>query len=294
MKQRIIFLHLPKTAGLTLHNIIERQYTPQNIHTIDPSGVMESVQAFKNLSAERRAEIHLLKGHMNFASELHKSLPEPVTYFTLLRNPIDRVISHYYFTRSLINHHLNELVSNTSLQELLEQDLIPMFNNEQTRWLAGEWKEIKFGEYREEALERAKSNLREHFSVVGLTERFDETLLLLKNTYDWPRNVFYTRVNVTAKRPKKEAVSPATLEAIVQANLLDIELYQYAVTLFEEQMRQQGPLFPVKVRAFKSVNRLFNSQHYQKIRKWSVRAFIREHSVRAFVHKWARRIFRRV
>jgi hypothetical protein len=107
-------------------------------------------------------------------------------------------------------------------------------------------------------------------------------------------------VNVTTKRPKKDEVSPATLNALVQANLLDIELYQYATTLFEEQLRQQGPLFPVKVKAFQSMNRLYNSRARQKIRqrplrtfirKWSLRTFIRRWSLRVFIRKWARRIF---
>jgi hypothetical protein len=275
--KRAIFLHLPKTAGLTLHGIIERQYAPQNVYTLDSTRILESIQAFQDLSAARRAEIYMLKGHIGMRLEMHKFLPEPVTYFTLLRDPIDRVISHYYYIRGLKDHYLTELAINTSLQEVLEQDKIPMFNNEQTRWLAGEEHNIGFGGYQEKILEKAKKNLREHFAVVGLTERFDETLLLLKHTYDWPHNVFYTRTNVTTQRPRKDEISPATLNALVQANLLDIELYQYASKLFEEQLRQQGPLFPVKVKAFQSINRL-----HQEIRRRSLRVFIR---------KWARRIF---
>jgi hypothetical protein len=291
--KRAIFLHLPKTAGLTLHGIIERQYAPQNVYTIDPTQIPESVQAFQGLHAARRAEIYMLKGHMNMYSEMHEFLPKPVTYFTLLRDPIDRTISQYYFIRGMQSHYFKDLIGDMSLQEVLERDIAFTFNNQQTRWLAGERNDIGYGGYKKEVLERAKRNLRERFAVVGLTERFDETLLLLKHTYDWPHDVFYTRTNVTTRRPKKDEVPPATLNAIVQANLLDIELYQYATALFEEQIRQQGPLFPLKVKTFKSINRLHGSHAYQQIRKEGIQAFIRRrlNSAKTFIRRWSLRVF---
>ncbi len=95
-EQRIIFLHIPKTAGFTLQKIIERQYPPQSIYTLEPSNELESIREFQSLDPAQRAKTRLLKGHLNMGQKLHEYLPQPVTYFTILRDPVERVLSHYY------------------------------------------------------------------------------------------------------------------------------------------------------------------------------------------------------
>ena len=47
-----------------------------------------------------------------------------------------------------------------------------------------------------EIFERAKENLRRHFSVVGLSERFEETLALMKLRFGWKLKS-YASFNVT-------------------------------------------------------------------------------------------------
>lgn len=83
-RQTVIFLHLPRTAGTTLHRIIERQVRPEGIFSIGWTE-QESVQAYRELSQARKAEIRMVRGHMAFG--LHEFVPGPSTYFTLLRDP---------------------------------------------------------------------------------------------------------------------------------------------------------------------------------------------------------------
>jgi hypothetical protein len=297
-EQQVIFMHIPKTAGFTLQKIIERQYPPQSLYTLESQRELELIAELKNMSQARRAEIRMLQGHLNMSQKLHEFLPGPATYCTMLRDPVERVISHYYFVRDTPGHYLQDFATEKSLKELLESRQVLMLNDTHVRLLSGVWGDLGFGECTQETLETAKRNLREHFSVVGLTERFDETLLLLKSVYGW-QNVYYTRKNVTPNRPARDELPPDDLEAIIEANPLDVQLYQYATTLFEEQLRQQGPLFPLKVKAFQSINRLHNSRVRREIRKrslrmfirrWSPRTFIRRWSLRVFIRKWARRI----
>jgi hypothetical protein len=51
----LIFLHIPKTAGTTLNRIIEWQYSPLSIFTVDPHGIRATPERFKTLSEERGA-----------------------------------------------------------------------------------------------------------------------------------------------------------------------------------------------------------------------------------------------
>jgi hypothetical protein len=153
-----------------------------------------------------------------------------------------------------------------------------MIDNAQTRIVSGVWVGPEFGACTRDMLETAKSNLRDHFVVVGLTERFDETLLLLKRQLGWRRHS-YTRHNVTARRPVKRELSEAALGSILSANRLDIELYRYAKELFDEQVRQQGPSFTRELNRFRSVNR------WVKPLLWAYWRY-RKVSFRAFVQRW--------
>ena len=46
----------------------------------------------------------MFKGHMTFG--LHEVLPQTATYITVLRDPVDRVISAFYFMRNYKLHPL--------------------------------------------------------------------------------------------------------------------------------------------------------------------------------------------
>lgn len=247
-----IFLHIHKTAGTTLHRVIERQYRPEQIWTLDGEHFLDDLLA---LSEAQRAHIRLLRGHMIFG--LHEYMPGSTTYFTLLREPVERVISFFYFIRRNPHHyHFAPITSrDLNLKQFLELRQNNMMDNGQTRMLAGAQQyEYLVGECTPELLEAAKRNLRENFSVVGLMERFDETLLLLKQAYGWG-NLRYVRQNVTGSRPLQADLPPATLDLVAECNQLDLELYEYASTLFEEQVQEQGPGFARQLRLFQAANR---------------------------------------
>lgn len=274
-ERAIVFLHIPKTAGTTLHRIIERQYRPGELYS---PGLTEGhgVGELAKLSDERRAEIRMFRGHMGFGVDKH--LPVPSTYMTILREPIDRVISYYYFIRRTPGHYLHDFVTSgeSDLKAFIDSEAHVMTDNAQTRVLSGVWHGPRFGGCTDEMLETAKRNLRDRFAVVGLTERFDETLLLMKKAFGWG-NVFYTRQNVSSQRPRREELAPETLQAIASTNQLDIALYRYATDLFEEQVVRYGSSFGAEVKAFRLINELLGVfiRGYWRTRKVSLRVFVR-------------------
>jgi hypothetical protein len=143
------------------------------------------------------------------------------------------------------------------------------------------WTDPGYGECDQATLDLAKHNLREHFAVVGLTERFDETLLLLKRTFGWQR-IQYTRHNVTRGRPRRDSLDAETLAVLSEYNQLDIALYQYAQRLLADQICAQGPSFARALWAFQLANRFVQpvARAYWQARRFSVRAWLRE--------KWGR------
>jgi hypothetical protein len=80
-------------------------------------------------------------------------------------------------------------------------------------------------------LERAKTNLAS-FAVVGLTERFEESLILLQHAFGWPLHCFPAR-NVGENRPRRTEVGEEAMKAIEDCNRFDLDLYRFACGLFE-------------------------------------------------------------
>ena len=98
IEEAIIFLHIPKAGGSTLNRLIELEYPLYEIYSIDPSFYKWSWEHLQRLSKERLKRTHVFKGHMLFG--LHTILPQPATYITILREPVERVLSSFYFMRS--------------------------------------------------------------------------------------------------------------------------------------------------------------------------------------------------
>lgn len=252
-EQTVIFLHIQKTAGTTLHRIIERHYPPETTYFFDAWRF--TFEHFTSLSDVERAQLRLIRGHMVYG--MHEYLPNPSTYFTVLRDPVERVISYYHHVRRDQKHHWHDFVmsKDLKLEEFIESSVDIGMANFQTRVLAGgRWHDSVCGQCSQEALEVATRHLRDCFSVVGLVRRFDETLLLLKDAFGW-QHLFYVPRNVTPKRPRREELSADALRAVVEANQMDLQLYQYASKLLEEQILRQGPVFSLRLLLFRTLNR---------------------------------------
>jgi len=271
----LIFVHIPKAAGSTLNHILESQYALGESYATcsTPRHPEGDLNRFEALSEAQLARIRLLNGHMGYG--LHRYLPRPAVYVTFLREPVERVISHYSFERTLPASPVYAYLQNGEMNlkeyvryyaEAAEMD------NLQTRMIAGNWHKRGFGPCTPEMLEQARRNLKEEFAVVGLAEQFDASYLLLKRYFGW-RSVPFRWRNKTRKRLQRDQLSAAELEYIRQHNRFDLELYTYAQQLFEERVRRQGPSFPLELAWFRTQNHLYGQ--YWKARSYSVRARIR-------------------
>jgi hypothetical protein len=96
-----------------------------------------------------------------------------------------------------------------------------------------------------------------HFAVVGLTERFDESLILLKRTLGWQQWPFYVPANVTQKRPQRQHLDTKTTHLIRAANQLDLDLYHFAQAQFEARLQQQDGSFQKELETFQRLNKVY-------------------------------------
>jgi hypothetical protein len=227
------FVHIPKTAGTPVSYVMWRQFPRGEIIDLDASTVEEANQRWDAMAPEERNRVRCIRGHLPFAPELFA--PRARRFFTVLRDPVQRVISEYYYNlagpKRLLYVPLNR--TRMTLDQFVRSDLSAQVHNGQTRILAGARTDLN----PQELLDLAIANLREQMALVGISERLDGTLLLCRAVLGW-RYVIYRTVNVTPSRPPLRAISPATLSAIEQANPLDRELYRVGCSRFEALLRE--------------------------------------------------------
>jgi hypothetical protein len=190
------------------------------------------------------SRIKAISGHHDFG--IHEYFNRPFSYFSMVRHPVDRVVSLYYFLASTPQYLNYESVKNMTLEEFVINNA--QAKNHQTSFFSGK---------NELNLELAKKNLDTYFPIVGITEMFEESVFLLKRRYGW-KNIVYKKSNVTKKRPNLKDVPLSTIKLIEENNRLDIELYNYVKTKLQKQLNTLTPAERNELQKYKNLVQLRN------------------------------------
>ncbi len=258
----LVHLHIPKNAGTSLSRMVKMRlltHPPSNaLYARDVLGHdavrdwRRRVAAINARPARANARIAFFEAHCGFG--VHETLPRECRYITFLREPCDRVLSVYDHTRAT-----GELDADITLEEFLSReprDRVWWVDNAQVRYLAAERGEIidaPLGAVSRDMLELAKHRLEHDIAILGLTERFDESLILLRRALGWRRS-YYVRSNVTRKRQRMSDLAPQLAERIRAMNTLDTELHEFARTLFDRRLHDACPDSDAEIARFARAN----------------------------------------
>ncbi|MDP7527511.1 MAG: sulfotransferase family 2 domain-containing protein [Candidatus Marinimicrobia bacterium] len=270
MNDTLIFLHLPRTGGTTLRDILFRQYPADE--TFENKTLTDTDDNFNERNMDEKSGFKLIKGHVYFG--IHQFIPQPCSYFSMMRYPIERTISAYNYIKNRPSHQFHELANKLSLGEFIESGQNQMVNNGQTRLIAGRHTalEIPFNEMNTDHLEQAKANIVEKFILVGLTDRYNETLLMLKKLLKW-KTPTYSIANAVKRDDKTKQIDVQLKELIIEYNQLDLLLYDYVSALFDEQIKKY-PMVLEELEKFELKNRFtgkiqIGARLKRKISKWT-------------------------
>lgn len=251
----VIFLHIGKTAGTTMRQVLRRNFRSSDTMVIRVRARPreETLERFGELPAEVRSRPRLIMGHTIFG--LHEHVPRPSTYITIVRKPSSLVVSQYRFVLRTPGHRHHEVVTSEdmSFADYIRSGMSFEMDNSQTRAIAGDLS-TSYGECTDAMLERAKQNLDESFSVAGLTERFEETLILLQKTFGWS-HLHFVRANVSPQGQPVDITDEAR-SLIDEHNRLDNALYAHVCERFEEALGSH-PSFEHDLARFRRTNAVY-------------------------------------
>ena len=242
MRPALIFMHIPKCGGTTLLSVLTKAIPEGRRFLVDGRDVAGSRQALAALSGGERQHIELLCGHLSYGwHEL--LLPRQAWYFTLVREPVARVVSHYNYVRSHEKHYLHSHVveGKMTVADYVESGITTEVNNGQVRQISGledivqtpyGGSEVGYGVDHRGLLEQAWENIERHFLLVGLLERFDESMRRLRRVAGLKIGSYRAK-NVGRSNTADESPTPNEVDAIRRYNREDCELYSRCMEAFD-------------------------------------------------------------
>ena len=232
----IIFTHIQKTAGTSvMKELLYRNYAEEEICRFWGG------YGIKKLITSDTSKVKVFTGHFPYG--IHHFIKQPCDYFTVLREPIKRAISHYNFIKNNVGepgseNKYKELHQRTPLQEIFDVNskLNPfkglLVDNMQTRMLAGY---LYYPLPRDSSilLKKAMNKLEKHYKEFGIQERYKDSMKLIANSFEWEYKTQDLREKKTVKKDEIDSEEQFVLE---QNHKLDLELYNFAVDLFNQRV----------------------------------------------------------
>jgi hypothetical protein len=247
-----VFLHIPKCGGSSLHKLLAAHFRSTKICPMRHNRL-------ESIKPQALAKYQLFSGHFTWES-VDKFIPGPKSIVTILREPVRRLLSSYYFGRShtwrfIRKHpHFSEAPAAYDLHGMayrpakeleLEQYLDSQYHHLSglmVRWIGG-------GDGSpDEMLARAKLHLSQMASV-GLLEDMESSVEGIFNAWSLPCPTAIPKEldqsQLANMYPWLEAVDIQELSSSVSDMLqeicaLDIELYEYArqLVMYRRNQRQ--------------------------------------------------------
>src|SRR5262249_14008237 len=236
----LIHMHIPKTGGTSLNSMVQHGFRNDEVFdtTIGSSeflsglGLAEFEYCRQRLASFRPEDVRRIRyvsGHLPMG--LHNAFDRPAKYFTVIRHPVDRVISNFFFWMQEDKPYLKNGRPMT-LEEYAANGCDVRLGNYQVRVvsgcpeLAGERRgrgmQTPGPSVERRHLEVAKRNIEEHFLAAAPLESMAELALVIRRIYGWPlRRLLTEYKNKTKRRLRVSDVFPRVRKMIEESNAYD-------------------------------------------------------------------------
>ncbi|RDS80995.1 sulfotransferase family 2 domain-containing protein [Dyella psychrodurans] len=247
----IISLHLPKTAGTSFGASLRTHFGDRYRSDYSDGGISRPQE-------ERRAtalssgcviaehglwNVDCVHGHFLPVKYLQLSARCDLKFVTWMRDPVQRLLSHYYFWQKSYDeatsspHHRHVIEHGWTLEKFCMSE---KFRNIYTQYL---W-EFPL----------------EHFSFIGISERYEEDLRDFSKCF-LSTDLEPLHLNETGYVSQRDYADKAFLDRVRDFHAADVRLYQRALDLRQSRLRLQ----PSKQRKHDLIQTFMRLDDYQSV-----------------------------
>lgn len=261
----LVFNHIPKTAGSTILNVLSRQYSKDEMYSINAMDFANSLKDFNELSKSKKSKIKCVSGHG--ACLLIDQLDKPYEIVTFLRDPNDTLLSSYfYIKRASWNKYHKEVLKMKSIIDFVEFRCSNNMDNQQTRYLANDLDHLILNnnpikEVDELIYNQALENLSQT-KYVYTTEDFNVSVYDLYRKLQWSKYPLYLSLNKTQNRKSLTNLTDKEIEAVNSCNKFDKMLYSKVVSNTFNNKSEEGLFYSLRLSYFQLLNSV-----YSKVKK---------------------------
>lgn len=215
-KVKLVSIHIPKTAGTSFFHSLKKQYGYQKVIRIDINKYNKiRINKIPLSKAYVYKKISVIHGHYSIDS-LHNQLhiPSNIPIITWLRDPVERVISNYYYLQKRLDEELKEEKKGLNILSKMRRSLIEYAQDERNCNRMSKF--IKGIELKD-------------FFFIGIVENYDKDIQELGRKLNWstPEIVMHNKTG----KINKSTIDEKTKAMIRSYNKKDQMLYEQALTL---------------------------------------------------------------
>lgn len=213
----LVSIHIPKTAGSSFFQVLKKVYGKEAVFKINTMG--------DGLKDEIPVGISVIHGHIRIEELtriLEKYRPKLITWF---REPVDRVISNYYFSMQRIREGKARPEKIHTRNYTLLQYAGMEENRNRANWFIG-------------------GQSLEEFFFIGMYESIEEDMSSLMQMMNWPEEISIPHRKSSSDfidnndcATKFDEIDDKMRAQIAELNSLDVVLYQRAVKLREKKQK---------------------------------------------------------
>ncbi len=259
-------MHIPKNAGTTFESILSNNfleivkiYNPKHNRFFTDVEILAIDNFFSRSECVAAHHFALPVNYNN-----HKKEYKLITF---LRDPVSRANSFFNYTMMYKkDFFINYL--NYPGKEINIYEYVKFVTSENTnvatehKKIISNWQTYVFD--RDLNIEAAKRRLIDEVYFAGITERFDESLLILKWLLEKDGVKFsinYVSKNRTKKKYRNDIFIKKASDELKRLNALDYELYDFANKQLDHLILQYGDKFNRDLNKFKKNQSLYQFYH---------------------------------
>jgi hypothetical protein len=242
--ERCVFLHVPKCGGTSIDIALNRHYAKESKAHLHPDASLKAAQLRCHFDSPfgppnidklfrfreyvllyylSQPQLRFISGHFNFSKIALDAFGEEGTFITVLRNPVERLISLYFFNRYKKSNHFK---LNMDIDDYLSSEdgqaqgslYVRFFND------VGNPLDCRC----QATIENAKSNL-DRLDIVGCLEHKGLFIKQLEERFKVKIKLRRYNKAVISDSFKETIVTDAIKNRIIEICRPDMEVYQHVI-----------------------------------------------------------------